>query len=128
MRNARSSKQHGPLKPVPPTPEELAAQDTARAEVARGVRWFSIPTREHFEPEPDDERTLYVNCRLASAAVDRQVVYAVLEDQGWHPDSKRLSTYRGNLDTMRLVHSETRARLCVVIRIPTGETLQPEAA
>lgn len=110
------------------SPEDLETQDLARAEVARGIRWFSVPTREHFEPELGDDRTLYVNCRLASAAVDRQVVYAVLEEQGWHPDSKRLSTYRGHLDTMRLVHRDSGAKLCVVIRIPTGETLQPEAA
>lgn len=114
--------------PVQLSPEEIAAQEHARTEVARTLRMYGLRVNEHFHPELGEEHTLYVRCRLATAVPDRKLVYAVLENLDWNPDTSRLSTFRDEIDTMRLKHADSAARMAVIVRTPTGDTPRAEAA
>lgn len=110
------------------SPEEIAAQDHVRRDVARTLRMYGLAIKEHLAPPVGEDVAIHVRCRLATANPDRELVYAVLDDHGWNPDRTRLSRFRGEIDTVRLCHGDTGAQLVVVIRIPTGSALHSEAA
>lgn len=92
------------------------------------LRAAGLKTHPHFAPQLHDERSLWVECRLATAQTDHERVYAVLDDMGWQPDRERLSRFRGAYDVVRLQHAETGARLVVIVRMPTGAMYPMEAA
>ncbi|MFA5941383.1 MAG: hypothetical protein WC809_18680 [Sinimarinibacterium sp.] len=112
----------------PLTIDEIAAQDHARTEVDRTLRHFGLTTKTHFQPQLGIDRALHVRCRLATAGLDRKLVYAVLDEQGWNADCARLSHFCEFVDTMRVVHQPSGAVMAVVIRMPAGEPSRAEAA
>jgi hypothetical protein len=103
-------------------------QDHARAELDQALRAFGLSTAAHFDARLESERALWVNCRLASARADHELVYAVLDTQGWHPDRTRLSRTGQAHDVLRLVHKKTQATLVVIVKLPFGNAEPLEAA
>lgn len=104
------------------------AQEHARRELDRALRSFGLTTHPHFEPGLEDERSLWVNCRLGTAQQDRELVYAILDDKGWGPDSTRLSRIRLSHDVLRLAHTKSGAQLVVIIKVPYAQITPLEAA
>lgn len=104
------------------------AHDRARNELERALRLAGLSTQPHFHRELAAERSLWVDCRLASAHDDHRLVYAVLDAQGWRPDRERLSRHGQRYDVLRLRHAGTDATVVVIVKVPFGEVVPLEAA
>ncbi len=111
--------------------EEIAARDHARREINDVLRMHGIKTQPHFdEAGVGEEKMLYVKVDFAEAIRQRATIVGLLDQQGWHLDPERLSRATFALETIRVRHKPTGARMTVIVRIPTGEVLQfphPEA-
>lgn len=105
-----------------------AQQNTARECLARTIAQHGLAVHQHFESALGPERSLWVDCRLESRNTDQQLVYAILDEQGWRPDRDRLSRVNHRYDITRLKHASTNATLVVIIKLPMGEVGQWEAA
>lgn len=92
-----------------------------------GVRVRFRPTINVVSP-PTDAHVLFVNVSPAHARRDHQVVYGALEINGWRADPDRRSHTSFVLETLRVWHPATDARMTVVIRIPTPDQAFSEAA
>lgn len=103
-------------------------QDHARRELDRALTQLGFTTHPHFERGLESERSLWVNCRVQAARTDHELVYAVLDAQGWRPDIARLSRLRQSHDILRLRHRATGASLVVIIKVPFGHIEPLEAA
>lgn len=103
-------------------------QDRVRGELDRELRSYGLTTHPHLHPALGYERSLWVNCRLASAATDHALVYAILDELGWSPDRARLSRIRQTHDVLRLRHAATDATLVLIVKVPFGEVAPLEAA
>lgn len=103
-------------------------QDHARRELDRTLRGFGLRTEPHFDPTLQTERSIFVHCRVHTARADHELVYAILDDQGWRSDCARLSRFRQAYDVLRLVHRGTGATLVVIIKVPFGAFAPLEAA
>ncbi len=112
-------------RPTMITPEQVAARDHARRDFARVLRLHGVPSIPHFD-EPGEEKVLYVNVAFATALRERNTVVGLLEQQGWAPDPDRLSRLSFAIETLRLRHPSTGARMTLVLRIPTGDTFKPD--
>lgn len=107
------------------TPEEIAARDNARREVDKVLRMHGIKTQPHFDDVGvGEEKTLYCKVEFATAIRQRTAIVGLLDQQGWNLDPERLSRATFALETIRVRHKQTGARMTVVVRIPTGEALQ----
>lgn len=103
-------------------------QDAARASLDSALRVYGLRTIPHFHPGIGEDQSLWVDCRVASARADHQLIYAVLDEQGWTPDRARLSRHRVSHDVIRLRHGRTNAALVLIIKIPCGDVPELEAA
>ena len=110
--------------PVALTPEQIAARDHARQEVDQLLRLHGLKTRPHFDEGPGEEKALYVNVGFATAQRDRNTVVGLLEQQGWAADPERLSRFAFAIETIRIRHKATGARMTVIVRIPVGASLK----
>lgn len=107
------------------TPDEIAARDHARRDVDKVLRLHGIKTRPHFDDVGvGEEKTLYINVAFATAIRERTAIVGLLDQQGWNIDPDRLSRATYALETIRVRHKATGARMTVVVRIPTGEAMQ----
>lgn len=109
------------------SPEDIAAREHARIEVDQLVRLHGLTTKPHFDEGVGEEKVLYVTVNFATARRDRNVVAAILDQKGWTPDPERLSRHSFALETLRVRHRATGARMTVVIRIPVGESMSESA-
>lgn len=103
-------------------------QDRSREELDRALRFYGLPTVPHFQEALETDRPLWVECRLPCAEADRKLVYDVLDQEGWKPDSDRTSRHRGWYDFLRVRHEGTDALLAIIIKRPHGEITHLEAA
>lgn len=103
-------------------------QDAAREALARAFRLRGLTVYPHFSPELEDERSLWVECRLASCREDHALVYAVLDDDGWQPDRERYSRVSARYEVLRLTHRGSGAKLALIVKIPTGIVAHWDAA
>lgn len=103
-------------------------QDHARRELDRTLRGFGLRTEPHFDPSLGTERSIFVWCRVPTARSDHELIYAILDDQGWRSDCARLSRHRQAYDVLRLVHQQTGATLVVIVKVPFGAFVPLEAA
>lgn len=103
-------------------------QDAARHALDRELRSYGLSTRPHLHPALGIDRSIWVNCRLASAAADHAFIYAILDELGWQPDPARLSRTRQAYDVLRLRHAATGATLVLIVKVPFGEVTPLEAA
>lgn len=109
--------------------EALDRQNHARHEFDQVLRLHGLKTAPHFDVEPDEEKVLYVTVAFATARRERVTIAGLLEQKDWSADPDRLQRITFSLETLRLKHKPTGARMTVVIRIPTGESMDaPEAA
>lgn len=110
------------------TTSQQDLEDHARKAVDKTLRLYGLRTQPHFDRTLETERSLWVDCRLATAQADRAFVYAVLDDHGWHPDRARLSRHRDTYDVLRLKHRATGATLVLIIKSPFAELPHLEVA
>ena len=116
-------------QPKQPTVGDIAARDHARLEFDQILRLHGLKTAPHFAGEPGEEKVLYVTVAFATARRERMTITGLLEQKDWFVDPDRLQRITFALETLRLKHKPTGARMTVVIRIPTGESMDaPEAA
>lgn len=108
--------------------ETRELQDAARERLASAIRYHSLDCHARFEEVLGPDRTLKVECRLASCANDQRLVYAIFDSQGWRPDERRISRINARYHVLRLVHAATKAKLCVVLSLPNAQVEQWEAA
>jgi hypothetical protein len=108
--------------------ERRDLQDKTRDQLAASCRRYGLTVNAHFQPELENERTLWVNCRAETRDTDHAHVYALLDEQGWKPDRERLSRYRQRHDIVRLRHADTDASLVLIIKVPFGSPSPLEAA
>jgi hypothetical protein len=104
------------------------AQDHARAGLDLAMRFHGLRTVPHFDPDPVDDRVLWINCRVGSVAADHALVYAVLDELGWRQNAARLSRHNARFDIVRLAHGPTAATVTVIIKMPTSEAPQWDPA
>lgn len=109
-------------------PDVDEQQQLARERLARTIRNLGIEAHAHFDDVLGTERTLKVDCRLASCENDQRLVHAVLDDQHWRPDPRRISRYNARYHVVRVRHRDTGATLAIVLSIPNCEVTQWEAA
>lgn len=108
--------------------ERSADQDAARLALDRALRAHGLTTHPHLHPELGIDRTIWVSCRLATAADDHAWIYAQLDELGWKPDRERLSRIRQSYDVLRLRHTATDATVVLIVKVPFGEVTPLEAA
>lgn len=109
-------------------PDDCELQAAARDRLARVIRMHGLEACARFEDVLGPERTLKVDCRLASCANDQRLVYAILDDQRWRPDDRKRSVISARYHVLRVRHRDCGAQLAVVIGIPNSEVTQWEAA
>lgn len=102
--------------------------DIAREHLALAASLRGLTICRHFDPALGSERALWIDCRHGRCPTDHQLVYALLDELGWQPDTARLSRQNAHYDTCRLTHQASGAALCVIIKLPKGEPTQWEAA
>lgn len=108
--------------------EREKLQKLARERLVKTFELYGLRAKQHFDPRCDFVPSVKVDCRLERAQADRQFIYAVLDDQGCHPDRKRLSRINAHYDVLRLVHEETGTLLPLIIKVPQGTVYHWEAA
>lgn len=109
-------------------PDLIEQQALARERLARTIRAHGIEVHARYDDVLGSERTLKVDCRLASCENDQRLVYAILDDQRWRPDTHRISRFNARYHVLRVRHAGTGAALAVVLSIPNCEVTQWEAA
>lgn len=105
------------------TPEQIAARDNARHEVDKVLKLHGLKTKPHFDEGPGEEKSLYVNVSFDGARRERATIVGLLEQQGWSPDPERLTRITFAIETIRVRHKQTGARMAVIVRVPIGDSL-----
>lgn len=93
--------------------QELAGEARSalqRAIHQRGIRCFDVLD--------DGEHLLSIRCGIETCARDSDVVDAVIEQQGFVLDRRRLGRYRDRFEFLPLVQERTGAKVGVVISRP----------
>lgn len=103
-------------------------EDSAREQLAREFRSYGLTTFPHLQPELGIDRSIWVECRLASCAADRALVYAILDELHWQPDPARLSRIRQSHEVVRLRHRDTGATVVLIVKLPAEAPAPLEAA
>lgn len=106
----------------------LERQDAAREQLVHELRSYGLVTYPHLQPELGVDRSIWVECRVASCANDRAFVYAILDELHWQPDTTRLSRFRQSYEVVRLRHADTGAAVVLIVKIPFGVPEPLEAA
>lgn len=104
------------------------AQDFAREAFACAAVLHGLTVYRHFQPELGPERSLWIDCHVATCAADHRLVYALLDEYGWQPDRARLSRTSQRYDVLRVRHAKSDAVLVVIIKLPVGGYQEWEAA
>lgn len=117
--DARRSRAHDAL---------LERQDRVREQLAHELRSYGLTTHPHLQRVLVVDRSIWVECRVASCAQDRAFVYAILDELHWSPDCTRLSRFRQSYEVVRLRHADTGATVVLIVKIPFGVPEPLEAA
>ena len=100
--------------------DEAARETLRRAIAAHGIRVIEVLR--------DGGTTLSVRCGIDTCARDSELVDAIITDQGWTLDPKRLSRFRDRFELVRLHQPATGARTEVLISRPGALQRGEEAA
>lgn len=111
----------------PASADQIAARAHARDELVTTLSFHGIRGKPHFHDGPGEEKALYINVGFATARRERLVIFGLLQQQGWYVDPERLSRCTFAIETIRVRHKPSGARMTVILRIPTGEAIDPAA-
>lgn len=107
--------------------EREALQSGVRRELANAFRAHGLRTLPHFSSDLGEE-SVWVECRLDHLRADHALVYALLDEFGWKPNTERLSRFSQRYEVTRLRHKRTDATIALIVKLPLGEVPQWEAA
>lgn len=102
--------------------------DIAIEQLSQALSRRGLLINEHLDPSLGADRSIWVNCRVATCYFDHGMVYAVLDEHDWHPDCARLSRTNSRYDIVRIRHGATHACLVIIIKLPNAAIPQWEAA